>query len=79
MNIIIKRICAAVLALSLSLSLAVNTYAEEIAKVHKQETVSAEQIHTELKKPEKTPITKDALPEALDFDRVKEQGLYFPT
>jgi len=79
MNKPLRRVISAILALSLSVTLAVNAYAEEIEKVHKQAAVSAEAVATKeksekAKKPEKTPITKDNLPEVLDFDRVKGQG-----
>ena len=79
MNKPLRRVISATLALSLSVTLAVNAYAEEIAKVHKHEAVSAEAVATKeksekAKKPEKTPITKDNLPEVLDFERVKGQG-----
>lgn len=79
MNKPLRRVISATLALSLSVTLAVNAYAEEIAKVHKQAAVSAEveavkEKSEKAKKPEKTPITKDNLPEVLDFERVKGQG-----
>lgn len=79
MNKPLRRVISATLALSLSVTLAVNAYAEEIAKVHKQAAVSAEveavkEKSEKAKKPEKIKITKDNLPEVLDFDRVKGQG-----
>ncbi len=79
MNKPLRRVISAILALSLSVTLAVNAYAEEIANVHKHEAVSTEAVATKeksekAKKPEKIKITKDNLPEVLDFDRVKEQG-----
>ena len=79
MNKPLRRVISAALALSLSVTLAVNAYAEEIEKVHKHEAVSTEAVATKeksekAKKPEKTPITKDNLPEVLDFERVKGQG-----
>lgn len=42
MNKPLRRVISATLALSLSVTLAVNAYAEEIAKVHKHEAVSTE-------------------------------------
>ena len=79
MNKPLRRVISATLALSLSVTLAVNAYAEEIAKVHKQAAVSAEveavkEKSEKAKKPEKIKITKDNLPEVLDFERVKGQG-----
>ena len=54
MNKPLRRVISAALALSLSVTLAVNAYAEEIEKVHKQAAVSTEteQQRNELKKAE---------------------------
>lgn len=79
MNKPLRRIISATLALSLSVTLAVNAYAEEIEKVHKPEAASSGAVAVKensekAKKPEKIKITKDNLPEVLDFERVKGQG-----
>ena len=44
MNKPLRRVISATLALSLSVTLAVNAYAEEIEKVHKHEAVSTEAV-----------------------------------
>lgn len=79
MNKPLRRVISAALALSLSVTLAVNAYAEEIEKVHKPEAASSGAVAVmenseKAKKPEKIKITKDNLPEVLDFERVKGQG-----
>ncbi|MBR4305855.1 MAG: hypothetical protein IKT78_03320 [Ruminiclostridium sp.] len=44
MNKPLRRIISATLALSVSLTLAVNAYAEEITKAHKQNPIGADNL-----------------------------------
>ena len=73
-KIISVLICASIL-FNLPVTASAVKACTEITRTYNQEIIRAEEMYAKEKekKPEKTPITKDALPEALDYEVPPQQ------